>query len=165
MNQLEVKEQVRQFYDRIGWQIEGNYYQNTRYEDLRPVSSEYLHRCHLRVNRFLKTEGQYLLDGGSGPIQYPEYLLYSEGYRFRVCADLSIVALQEARKRIGLHGLFVVADVAALPFRADTFEGIVTLHTFHHLPHFEHKKAYREVYRVLSPGCSAVVSTGGQIRP
>jgi SAM-dependent methyltransferase len=160
MSQVEVKGHVRQFYDHIGWQLVGDFYQNARYEDLRPVSAEYIHRCHLRVKQVLKPEGAYFLDAGSGPIQYPEYLLYSEGYHYRVCADLSIVALKEARKRIGLHGLFVVADVANLPFKSRTFEGIVSLHTFHHLPHTEHKKAYCEMMRILSPGCSAVVVNG-----
>ena len=160
MTQGEVKTQVRQFYDRIGWQMDGELYQNARYEDLRPVSAEYLHRCHLRVKRHIKPNGTYLLDGGSGPIQYPEYLLYSEGYTYRVCADLSIVALKEARRRIGTHGLFVVTDIANLPFKAGAFDGAVTLHTFHHLPQPEQMKAYREVYRVLAPESSAVVVNG-----
>ena len=69
MNDLEVKEQVRQFYNQVGWQKVGEgIYQNARYEDLRPVSSDYIHRCHLRVKRFLKPDGVYLLDAGSGPI-------------------------------------------------------------------------------------------------
>jgi hypothetical protein len=92
MSDAEIKQQVRQFYDQIGWQqVGGGVYQNARYEDLRPVSQAYIHNCHLRINRHLKPNGKYLLDAGSGPIQYPEYLTYSEGYRYRVCLDLSIV--------------------------------------------------------------------------
>ena len=30
---------------------------------------------------------------GSGPVQWPEYLTYSEGYQYRLCADISITAL------------------------------------------------------------------------
>ncbi|MBP7228652.1 MAG: class I SAM-dependent methyltransferase [Longilinea sp.] len=155
-----VQQQVRHFYDEVGWQKEGEQYQNARYEDLRPVSAPYIHRCHLRVGRKLKPNGRFLLDAGSGPIQYPEYLTYSQGYRYRVCLDLSMVALKEARQRIGAHGLFVVADVAHLPFRQDAFEGVVSLHTLHHLPVEEQPSAYRELYRVLSPQCSAVVVNG-----
>src|SRR5512141_86258 len=108
----EVKQEVRQFYDQVGWQLVGqDVYQNAHYEDLRPVAHEYIQRCHLRVARHLKPEGKYLLDAGSGPIQYPEYLEYSRGYRYRVCADISITALKEARKRIGTRGLYVVCDV------------------------------------------------------
>jgi SAM-dependent methyltransferase len=158
---FETKQQVRKFYDQVGWQIvsEGMY-QNARYEDLRPVSRDYIHRCHLRVGRFLRPSGRYLLDAGSGPIQYPEYLTYSEGYTYRVCADISITALLEARKRIGARGLYVVADVANLPFKPGVFEGVVSLHTFHHLPEDNQWQAYDEVYRVLTPGCSAVVVNG-----
>jgi ubiquinone/menaquinone biosynthesis C-methylase UbiE len=145
----------------VGWhQVSDGVYQNARYEDLRPVSQPYIHQCHLRVKRHLKSQGRFLLDAGSGPIQYPEYLEYSKGYQYRVCADLSIVALQEARQRIGESGLFAVADVAHLPFKCDAFDGIVTLHTFHHLPEGGHLQAYQEVYRVLMPASSAVIVNG-----
>ncbi len=156
-----VKQQVREFYDQVGWQmVSDGLYQNARYEDLRPVAREYIHRCHLRVARFLKPAGHFLLDAGSGPIQYPEYLEYSRGYRKRVCADISITALKEARERIGDHGLFVVADVAHLPFKKEAFDGAVALHTIHHLPETEHPLAYDELYRMLRPGVSAVVVNG-----
>ena len=36
----------------------------------------------------------------------------------------------------------------------------VSLHTIHHLPENEHLQAYRELYRVLLPGSSAVVVNG-----
>ncbi|RMF48668.1 MAG: class I SAM-dependent methyltransferase [Anaerolineae bacterium] len=158
---MNEKSQVRAFYDQVGWkEVSEGVYQNAKYEDLRPVSREYIEKCHLRVKRHLPPRGKYLLDAGSGPIQYPAYLTYSEGYRYRVCADISIVALQEARKRIGEHGLYVVADVANLPFKADAFEGVVSLHTIHHLPREEHPRAYGELYRVLKPGGSGVAVNG-----
>ncbi len=161
MNEPDIKQEVRQFYDRVGWQeVSEGVYQNARYEDLRPVAREYIHRCHLRVGRQLKQAGRYLLDAGSGPIQYPEYLTYSQGYQRRVCLDISIVALQEARKRIGGHGLFVVADVASLPFAPGVFDGVVSLHTLHHLPLSEQEKAYHELYRVLAAGSAAVLVNG-----
>ncbi len=164
--QKSAKEDVRHFYDQVGWQLEdGEHYQNAHYEDLRPVAQEYIHRCHMRVNRHLKPNGKFLLDAGSGPIQYPEYLSYSENYQYRVCADISIVALKEARKRTGEKGLMVVADVANLPFMADAFDGIVSLHTFHHLALEDQARAYAESYRVLAPGSSAVVVNGWSESP
>lgn len=157
----EIKRQVKDFYDKIGWQkVSAGVYQNARYEDLRPVSSEYIHNCHMRVSRHIAPSGRFLLDAGSGPIQYAVYEEYSRGYERRVCADISITALMEARQRIGEHGLFVVADVAYLPFRPNAFEGVVSLHTIHHLPQHEHIAAYQQVYRVLQPGRSAVLVNG-----
>jgi SAM-dependent methyltransferase len=165
-SEMQVKQQVRQFYDQVGWQEVGDgIYQNARFEDLRPVSREYIHKCHLRVGRHLSPEGKYFLDAGSGPIQYPEYLEYSNGYQARVCADISIVALQEARQRIGDRqeggqGLFVVADVANLPFADQAFDGVVSLHTIHHLPSSEHRRAFLELFRVLAESRNAVVVNG-----
>jgi ubiquinone/menaquinone biosynthesis C-methylase UbiE len=163
----EVKQEVRQFYDQVGWQLVGTeVYQNARYEDLRPVARPYIHDCHLRVGRHLKSTGRLLLDAGSGPVQYPEYLEYSRGYEHRVCADISITALKEARRRLGPptfdkpHGLYVVADVANLPFKADVFDGVVSLHTIHHLPEDEHLQAFNELRRVLAPQSNAVVVNG-----
>jgi ubiquinone/menaquinone biosynthesis C-methylase UbiE len=165
-DEVDVKQQVRQFYDLVGWQLVGeDQYQNARYEDLRPVSSEYLHRCHLRVGRQLRPTGRLLLDAGSGPIQYPEYLQYSAGYARRVCADISLVALQAARQRIGDHGLFVVADIANLPFKPGVFDGMVSLHTIHHLPEGQHLQAYAELYRVMASGSAGVVVNGWPVSP
>jgi ubiquinone/menaquinone biosynthesis C-methylase UbiE len=163
---VNIKQEVQDFYNRVGWQeISEGVYQNAIFEDLRPVARAYIHRCHLRVLRHLRQQGTFLLDAGSGPIQYPEYLEYSKDYRFRVCVDISILALQEARKRIGAKGLFVVADVARLPFKPNTFEGVVSLHTIHHLPLEDHLTAYEELYRVLRNGCSAVIVNGWKNPP
>jgi len=153
-----VKNAVKDFYDSIGWrEIGDGLYQNARYEDLRPVSREYIHRCHERVRRHLPKTGGYLLDAGSGPIQYPEYLEYSVGFGKRVCLDISNLALKEARSRIGDHGWFVVGDIANLPFRSDSFDGLISLHAVHHLPPDEQTRSFREFARVLTPRHTAVV--------
>ena len=159
--QVTIKDQVRDFYNQVGWEeVSEGLYQNARYEDLRPVAREDIHRCHMRLLRHLNPRGKFLLDAGSGPIQYPEYLEYSRGYNARVCADISRMALVEARKRIGGHGLFVVADIANLPFKAEVFAGVLSLHTIHHLPEEEHLQAYQELYRVLVPGCATAIVNG-----
>ncbi len=157
----DTKQKVREFYDEIGWQQEadGNY-QNARYEDLRPVSAEYIHKTRLRVNAGLISTGKLLLDAGSGPVQYDDYLTYSKGYEKRVCLDISIQALREARERIGARGMFVVGDLASLPFKADAFDGEVSMHAIHHLPMEEHPRAYGELYRVLAPGRVGVIVNG-----
>jgi ubiquinone/menaquinone biosynthesis C-methylase UbiE len=160
------KQQVREFYDQIGWSQDGEgFYQNARYEDLRLVSHDYIHNCHMRVKQHLASSGDFLLDAGSGPVQYSEYLTYSEGYHRRLCLDLSIIALREARQKLGELGLYVVADVADLPFKTESFDGIVSLHTFHHLPLSEHRRAYLELYRTLKPGRTAAVVNGWYAPP
>jgi len=157
----ENKQKVREFYDEIGWSRESSgYYQNARYEDLRPVSAEYIHKCHLRITPYFSRGGRFLLDVGCGPIQYKEYLTYSENYEKRVCADISLTALKEARKRIGEKGFFVVCDAANLPFQNNCMDGMVSLHTFHHLDLDDQKNAWQETYRVLKNDAPAVVVNG-----
>lgn len=165
-NDREIKRQVREFYDRVGWkEISDGIYQNARYEDLRPVSQEYIHRCHLRVGKHLAPTGRLFLDAGSGPIQYPEYVDYSLGYQKRICADISLIALEAARKRIGNTGAFVVSDISHLPFKSGAFDGIISLHTIHHLPADQHLQAYIELYRMLAVGKRAVIVNGWDYSP
>jgi hypothetical protein len=56
--------------------------------------------------------------------------------------------------------LFVVADVSHLPFKNEAFDGAVTLHTFHHLPIEDTRRAYYDLFRVLAKGSRAVVVNG-----
>jgi ubiquinone/menaquinone biosynthesis C-methylase UbiE len=154
----EIKREVQEFYDEYGWkQIGEGLYQNSRYEDLRPVSEEYVRRCRRRVKEYLPEGGRFILDGGSGPIQYDEYVEYSKNYDYRVCLDISRLALKEARKRIGTHGLFVVGDLANLPFKEGCFQAAVSLHVIYHLPIEDQETAFREFFRVLSRGAKAVI--------
>jgi len=74
--------------------------------------------------------------------------------------DLSVVALQEARKRLGEKGIYVNADIANLPFASDVFDGIVSLHTIHHVPIEEKVGVYKGLYRTLKPGRSMVTVDG-----
>lgn len=161
MSQQKLKKDVKEFYNQVGWHlVDQEHYQNARYEDLRPVASEYIHLCHMRVNKHLALKGKYFLDAGSGPVQYPEYLSYSSGYHARVCMDISIQALKEARRRLQTHGFYVVGDIAHLPFKSNNFDGIVSLHTIHHIPMEEKFNAYKGLFRTLKPGRNFVIVEG-----
>lgn len=151
---------VREFYEQVGWEArtDGVFEDAARFEDLRPVARDYIRRCHLRVREYLPVRGRYLLDAASGPVQYPEYLVYSEGFEARVCVDLSLQALRLAQRRVPEgRGLFVLGDVTGLPFRSDAFDAVVSLHTIYHVPVERQGRAMDELYRVLAPGGRGVV--------
>jgi len=74
--------------------------------------------------------------------------------------DIYRTALVEARSRLKGHGLYGIADIANLPFRAGAFDGIVSQHAIHHLHIDEHPKAFREIYRTLAPNRTAAVVNG-----
>ena len=153
------KQSMQSFYDEVGWAKgdAGDFEDALIWEDLRPVSARYIHDCHVRVNRSLGERGRFLLDAASGPVQYPEYLTYSEKYHRRVCVDISFRALVEAKRKLGDRGLYVLGDITNLPFLDGSMDAIVSLHTIYHVPADEQGKAVTELYRVLAPGRSGVI--------
>jgi ubiquinone/menaquinone biosynthesis C-methylase UbiE len=106
---------------------------------------------------FLPSSGELLLDAGSGPIQYPEYIEYSAGFSKRVCVDLSQRALDEARSKLGDRGEYVRASLLDLPFPEGRFDAAVSLHTIYHVDEGLQEKAVRELIRVLKPRGRCVV--------
>jgi ubiquinone/menaquinone biosynthesis C-methylase UbiE/uncharacterized protein YbaR (Trm112 family) len=153
------KQDVQLFYDEIGWQgnEEDGFVDTQRYEDLRPVSMEYVQKCRLRVKKYIKPAGGYILDVASGPIQFPEYRSYSSSYEIRICIDLSFRALREAKRKLGSKCVYLLADVTNLPLKNDVVDAVVSLHTIYHVPKEEQRKAFEEIYRVLAPRSSAVI--------
>jgi SAM-dependent methyltransferase len=117
----------------------------------------YRSKAHLRIAQFFG-RGKYFLDAGSGPISEPEYIVYSSGYKLRVCVDISETALKEARSKIQDKGLYVVADVTQLPFRDGVFDAAISAHVLYHVPSDEQGTALMELYRTLrDPGVCIVV--------
>ena len=156
---MATEDRVREFYDETGWQADtaGHTADAQLWEDLRPCAAEYVSACRRKVLEHLPDRGELLLDAGSGPIQYPEYLEYSNGFAKRVCVDLSQRALDEARRKLGDRGDYVRASLLELPFPADRFDAAVTLHTIYHIDSEQQEAAVRELLRVLKPGATAVV--------
>ena len=110
-------------------------------------------------------DGTYLLDAASGPVHFPEYQAYATGFDHRVCVDLSVVALGEARKTVGDTGVYVLGDVTQLPFDDGSVDAAVSLHTLYHVPQDEQASAFHEIHRVLKPGGTAVIVYYWQTTP
>lgn len=154
----ETTKNVKSFYDTLGWsQKKGVYQDAADSEDRRQVSDEYIQRCHQRVKSHLPKKGQYLLDIASGPLQYPAYLSYSENYDIRICADISITALREAKRKLQDKGMYVLCDITQLPFVNNSIDAVVSLHTLYHVPAQQQAKGFSELHRVLKPGGSSVI--------
>jgi SAM-dependent methyltransferase len=162
------KAAVQAFYDHSGWRWNeeaGAFADGAAFDDLRSFASAYRRRANERVREALPKAGRLILDAASGAIQYEDYARFSEGYERRVCVDLSLLGLLAARRRIGGHGLFVRADVTALPFVAGAFDAVVSLHTLYHVPAEEQATFLREIARVLRAGRRAVVVSAWQSSP
>jgi SAM-dependent methyltransferase len=155
----EEKESVRAFYDEVGWQKadEDVFVDTARWVDRRPIVRDYVSGCRLRVNRHLEPKGRFLLDAASGPVQFPEYRSYSDGFERRICVDVSIVGLRAAKRSIRNKGIYILGDVTNLPLRDGAVDAAVSLHTIYHVPREEQATAFRELHRVLKPGGVVVI--------
>jgi SAM-dependent methyltransferase len=155
----EEKRRVKTFYDTFGWRRndEGTYNDTALFADLAATLRQYYERTDDRVRRYLRPRGAYFLDAGSGPVPYDNYIALSAGYRFRVCADFSELALREARSRLGDKGRYVCADITRLPFKDGVFDAVFSAHCIYHIPADEQARAISELQRALGPGCGGVI--------
>lgn len=153
------KKLVKDFYDNRGWKTneKGDYEDADIFEDLRPVSQEYLKKCHDRVCRHLNPSGNYLLDAASGALQYEDYLQYSANYSFRICIDLSFKGLMECKKKLGEKVICILGDITNLPIKNNSIDGFISLNTIYHIPKDEQIQAIKELYRVLDLNRRGVV--------
>jgi SAM-dependent methyltransferase len=156
---------VRRWYDEHGWQRDGR---TGLYNDTATFSGAgsgsagaalYEAQSYRDLNDGFGT-GRYFLDAASGPIAHAEYLPWSAGYKNRICMDLSIVALREARARVGPHGIVINGDLTRLPLRDDSIDGGVSAYTIQHIDAEHQLTALRELIRVLAPGRSFCILTG-----
>lgn len=148
-----IKLGVKKWYDEFGWkQNEAGLYGDTSLFSQVGQSAHgfYEMSSHLSVlDRFMG--GEYFLDAGSGAIPHPEYLAYTWFYKYRICVDLSLTALEEAASKVRSKGFYCMADICRLPFRDNVFDGIVSGYTIQHVPESHQRQALAELYRVLAP--------------
>lgn len=153
---LDAIQLVKDYYESYGWKKRpnGKYHDAIVSIDSRKVINRYYQRSLNRGGICFRQGGRYFLDAASGANPYVEY---SVNYRWHVCVDFSFQALEEARSILGSHGLYVMADVAALPFKDDLFEGVLSANTLVHIPESKQPKALHELCRVLRPVFPCVI--------
>ena len=156
---MSAEKTVREFYEGGGWESDesGATLDARLWEDLRPGAAEYVTACRRKVLSHLPRTGHLLLDAGSGPIQYPEYVEYSDGFSRRVCMDVSLEALKQARARLGSRGLYVCASLPEVPFGDNEFDAVISLHTIYHVEAEEQEVAVRQLIRVAKPNARIVI--------
>lgn len=153
-----AREEVKDFYDSQGWELEGQHFRDALInENLTSVASDYVCRVRSRIKNALDS-GEYLLDVGSGPIQYKEYLEYSQNFSYRVCVDLSKSALDRARKKIGSHGIFICGNFLEIDYLEQApFDGATLINVLYHVEISKQALLIRKILGDLRPGAKLVV--------
>lgn len=148
----DAEERVSKFYNSIGWETKDGIAEDTkRFEDLREHAQEYISKCRLRVLNNIPKYGENILDMASGPIQYKEYLQYSNNFKKRYCIDLSSKALEDAKNRIGNHGVFIHGSFFDIPLDENFFDCAISLHTIYHIDKDRQEYAVRKLIKVTKP--------------
>ncbi|OGI08696.1 MAG: hypothetical protein A2Y40_05335 [Candidatus Margulisbacteria bacterium GWF2_35_9] len=153
-----AEDKVSKFYRNVGWETEGEDTEDAkRFEDLRENAREYVSKCRLRVLRHIPESGDNILDMASGPIQFKEYFEYSKQYKKRYCVDLSSKALDDAKRKIGDHGVFLCGSFFDLDLEKDFFDCSISLHTIYHIDKDKQEEAVRKLINVTKPGKPVII--------
>lgn len=154
----EIEERVSSFYNTVAWKSEGDITEAARiWEDLREHARAYGRKCRLRVFRHIPESGENMLDMGSGPIQFKEYIEYSRHFKRRYCIDLSSRALEGARKKIGDHGVFLFGSFLDIPLEDNFFDCAVSILALFNIDKDKQEAAVRKLIAVTKPGKPVIV--------
>jgi ubiquinone/menaquinone biosynthesis C-methylase UbiE len=83
------------------------------------------------------------------------WFLAKEGFTIHGI-DVSSSAITKAEKFLaethGVKAFLEVADLRDLPYESEYFDVVIDNVTIQHVTYSDHKKAYKEIYRILKPG-------------
>ena len=149
---------LNKFYNEFGWKENNKITKDAElFEDLRPVSREYISKCRLRINQYIPRNKRDILDFASGPIQYKEYLEFSKTYKFRHCVDFSKDAINISKKKLGKHGKYYCNDFFKIKFKKNFFDCIISLHTLYHIKSFKQKKAVDKLIQIAKKDSPIII--------
>ena len=163
---MKAEDKVSKFYNSEGWEHDqsGNTVDANKWEDLRECSKSYLHKVRKRFGQYLPRSGNLFLDLGSGPIQYPEYLVYSENFNERHCIDLSNNALKIAKFKAPNIKTYCGSffDIS-LPL--NTYDCSIAQHVLYHMDKNIQKDAIQKLIDITKPGGTIAIVYGNPNSP
>jgi ubiquinone/menaquinone biosynthesis C-methylase UbiE/uncharacterized protein YbaR (Trm112 family) len=155
------KERVFRYYNAINYDTKNSlkiYEDSPKWVDFREVSSEYIRNSFTKAKKFINPEGKYMLDIASGPIGLKEYVDLSENYEIRICADISVNALIQAKYNYRQRkGIFICCDITNIPLKENVCDAVLCQHTLYHIAKNEQKTAVNEMYRVTRPNAKIAI--------
>jgi len=157
------KKRVFDYYSEVYFKIRDSFsiYEDAqKWVDFRQVSFEYLKNSFSKASRFYPPKGKFILDIASGPIGFAEYLNLSDGYEFRICVDISVNALIQARnnmEKANKAGIYICGDITKIPLQSNSCDTVLCQHTLYHVPKDDQFVAVNEMYRVARVNSKIVI--------
>ena len=159
----DVEGGVAKFYDTVRWDaskwhdLSESKKAYSRWDDMRDCAKSYSQRCRSRAFRHIPLSGEYMLDMGSGPLQFYEYVEYSRNFEKRYCVELSARALEDAQAKIGDHGVFFHGSFFDFELQDNFFDCSLSLLTIFNIHKDEQETAVRKLIRVTKPGKPVII--------
>jgi ubiquinone/menaquinone biosynthesis C-methylase UbiE len=88
---------------------------------------------------------------------FNEYVEYSKNFDKRYCVDISQVALREAEKKIGRHGVYLKGSLLNVPLDDNFFDSAISVLAIFNIHKDEQEKAVRRMLQVTKPGAPAII--------
>jgi SAM-dependent methyltransferase len=146
-----VEQAVREYYNNFGWTSE----QATSNEDLlfrrfRPAYYPYRQKVEDRIiSAFSELKGSLLI-AGCGDLPHSHVRLASQ-FSTRTCMDISQVALEVARTKLGDSASYVPGSIVRIPVPDDSFDAVLCAHVIYHVDIALQEVAVGELIRVTKP--------------
>ena len=150
---------IIEFYDSFGWSQDANggFKETNALASGKRVQNEHTSECITRLSKYFQKGGEYIIDVGSGPIAHPELLSFGQNFEKRICIDLSMTGLRQAKQKLGDKGIYVLGDATKLPIADGSIDAITCNHLIYQLPVALQRQAILELWRVLKSGGVAVI--------
>jgi SAM-dependent methyltransferase len=150
------EEKVREFYDSYGWVSKAAASgEDTLFRDFSPAYYPYHDQVNARtIECFAELSGRLLIAGGG---DLPEtHVTIANKFSEITCLDISQVAIDVARGKLGNRGEFVVGSILGIPRPEDYFDAAYCAHVIYHIDKDHQARAIRELIRVTKPGGAIV---------
>lgn len=105
---------------------------------------------------FLKEQTGNVLDLGSGSGRHLMKIKKGKMYLSDFSKEMIKLAEQKAKKQ-NIDAEFAVADMTKLPYEDNFFDSAISVSALHCLEPKQHKKAIKEIHRVLKPGAKVFI--------
>ena len=142
MSDNNVEEQVREFYDNVGWVQDqtGNLGEDLIFRDYKDGRGAYRKKLILQpANEFKDHSGTLLIVGcGDLPVSH---LYATERFEKVVCIDISQQALELTRKKLGDKGVYYKGSARSLPLPDGAVNTVLSAHMLYHIDRADQETA------------------------